>query len=167
MLIRDRDLPVAGARLGSGTPLIAALSPVAAPATAKMGEALDQFDRVDVFRHLVAQLTFHPNPQRRAIGDGQGRAVEAVSHDRLRMVGIDHVNALVITDRAGQGPFDGIVTVKDDEARMTNPFSLADLCFFRTDARQHGSAKETYGAKLEKFQPGVRFEITVTMRTPL
>jgi len=59
------------------------------------GEALHQLDAHDVFRHLVAELPFEAQPQRRAVGNGQRLAVHVIGEDRLRMRSIDQVDALI------------------------------------------------------------------------
>lgn len=38
-------------------------------AAADAGKAGDQFDGVDILRHLVTQLALDPHPQRRTAGD--------------------------------------------------------------------------------------------------
>ena len=54
-------------------PIIAAVFPIAALALAEALKALDQFDFLDVFRHLIAELTFDPEPQGRAVALGRAR----------------------------------------------------------------------------------------------
>jgi hypothetical protein len=56
-------------------PLITPIFPIAAAAAMQIGEALHQLDAHDVFRHLVAELPFEAQPQRRAVGNGQRLAV--------------------------------------------------------------------------------------------
>ena len=79
-----------------GVPLVAAVLPEAAAAAAEAGEAVDQLDAHDVFRLLVAELALDPQPQRRAMRDRQVLAVHAIGQDRLRMEGVDEVDAFVI-----------------------------------------------------------------------
>src|SRR5687768_3500729 len=65
-------------------PVVTVVLPIAALAAADRAETVDQLDPVQIFRHLVAELSLDTNPQRRAVLDGQRLAVEAVGEDGLR-----------------------------------------------------------------------------------
>src|ERR1700756_1032928 len=109
-----RDLSASTARPGHGDfarvwryhsdpriPLIPAIFPIAAAAAMPLGEALHQPDAHDVLRHLVAELPFEAQPQRRAVGNGQPLAVHVIGEDRLRMRSIDEVDALIVAGALG------------------------------------------------------------------
>ena len=62
---------------------------------------------------LVAQLALDAHAQRRAVADRQRFAVEAVRDDRLRVIGIDQIDALVIVLSV-----EIIRTAEEDEASI-------------------------------------------------
>src|SRR6476620_4850710 len=51
---------------------------------------------------LVAELALHAQPQRRAMRLSEGRAVHVVGEDRLRVEGVDEVDALIIFSIAAE-----------------------------------------------------------------
>jgi hypothetical protein len=79
-----------------GVPLVALVFPVAALAATDVGQAGHQLDRADVFGLLVAELALDAAAQRRAVADRQGLVVELVGQDRLRVVGVVELDALVM-----------------------------------------------------------------------
>ena len=78
-----------------------------------MGEAFDRLDAANVFGVFVADLAFDPETQRRAVGHAQRPAVHGPGQDRLRMAGVDQVDALIIA-LAVLALIQGVETVKDD-----------------------------------------------------
>src|SRR5262245_17137426 len=83
-------------RLGASdscVPLVTVVLPVAALASCDVREAFDEFDAQQVLRVLVAELALDAQAQRRAVLDRQGLPVQSVGEDRLRVVGILHVDA--------------------------------------------------------------------------
>ncbi len=64
--------------LDSRVPGIAKVFPIAALAPTKRRETLDRLDPHDVFRHLVAELTFDTQPQRRAMRNVQRLVIHIV-----------------------------------------------------------------------------------------
>src|SRR5579872_3910393 len=86
----------AGRRLNPRVPFVAAILPEAAAASAERSEFLARLDPHDIFRHLIAELALDPEPQWRAMLDRQARAVHVIGEDRLRMEGVDEIDALVI-----------------------------------------------------------------------
>src|ERR1700737_4252344 len=77
-------------------PFVAAVFPEAALAGAELGVAVDRLDFHDVFRHLVAELAFDAEAERRAMGDRKSLAVQLIGEDRLRVEGILEAVAFVI-----------------------------------------------------------------------
>src|SRR5213078_1817834 len=80
----------------AAVPLVALVLPVAALAAADAGEALDQLDGADVLRLLVAELALDAAAQGRAIAHRQRLVVELVGEDRLHLVRVVEVDALVV-----------------------------------------------------------------------
>src|SRR5271154_4531197 len=76
-------------RLDSRPPSVALVFPIPAFAATDMFEALDEFDPLDIFRVLVAELAFAAQPHRCAVGNGEGCTVHLIGEDRLRMAGFD------------------------------------------------------------------------------
>src|SRR5260370_14033933 len=77
-------------------PLVAAVLPEAALAAGDVGKAIHRLDAVDVFGVLVADMTLHPQPQRRTVSDRQGFALHPVGHNGLRMEAGEQADALLI-----------------------------------------------------------------------
>jgi hypothetical protein len=48
--------------LDAGIPIVPAIFPIAAHAATEFAEAGNQFDRPDIFVHLIAELPFDPKP---------------------------------------------------------------------------------------------------------
>src|ERR1700691_108576 len=105
--------------------------PEAALAAAEGCEGIDQLDSHHVFRHLVAELPPETQAQWCAIGDRQGLAVQLVGKKRLRMVGVDEVDALVVGRAArsadarlprlqivGLAPLKPVGAMEDDDLRL-------------------------------------------------
>jgi hypothetical protein len=88
----------------------------------QVGEALHQLDPHDVFRHLVAELPFEAQPQRRAVGNGQRLVAHVIGEDRLRMRSIDQVDALIVASAlgidAGRAIVQGIGAMEHDKAGL-------------------------------------------------
>jgi hypothetical protein len=82
-----------------------------------MGEVGHRLD-AHIFGVLVAELAFDPQPERRAMRHGQGRAVHLVGQDGLRMVGVDQVDALVVAAIGPGGLVQGVVAVEHKVARL-------------------------------------------------
>ena len=99
-------------------PLVAAVLPEAAAAARDVGEAFDRLDAHHVFRHLVAELALDPQPQRRAVLDGQGREVHLVGEDGLRMKGVDEVDRLVIVAGVVERLLERVGAEEGDVARL-------------------------------------------------
>src|ERR1700733_12796469 len=71
--------------------------PPPAPATlADRTERIHDLDAVDVLRVLVADLQLDAQPQRGPVLHWERFAVHTVSEDRLRMRGIEEIEALVV-----------------------------------------------------------------------
>src|SRR5437868_11907217 len=86
-----------GAPLNPRVPFIVdIIFPIAALAPLNPGEAVDRLDPLDIFGLLVAELALDAEAQRGAVGDRQKMAVQPPGDQRLRMEGINQVNALVI-----------------------------------------------------------------------
>src|SRR6201997_5557603 len=130
-----RDLSASMARPGHGDfarvwryhsdpriPLIPAIFPIAAASAMQVGYAPHQLDAHDVLRHLVAELPFEAQPQRRAVGNGQRLAVQIIGEDRLRMRSIDEVDALIVAGAlgidAGLAIVQGIGAMENDKAGL-------------------------------------------------
>src|SRR5207302_11333549 len=73
---------------------------VPGPAVAGLAELAQVFepvgddDAVQELQALVTELPLHAQPQRRAVRDREITAVHAVSQNRLRVQGVEHVDAL-------------------------------------------------------------------------
>src|SRR5208337_2100068 len=78
-------------------PFVAAVLPKAAASAPETGETVDGLDLHHILGHLVAELTFDPKPERRAVLDLERRIVHLVGEDRLRVKRVDKVDRLVIT----------------------------------------------------------------------
>src|SRR4029453_12764036 len=79
-----------------GVPLVAVVLPVAAFAATDTREAVDELDHVHILGVFVAELSFDAQPQRRAVLYREVAAIEPERENRLRMVGVVHVDALVV-----------------------------------------------------------------------
>ena len=112
---------------------------------------------------LVAQLAFDAHAQRRAVADRQRFAVEAVRDDRLRVVGIDEVDAFVIVLS-----IEIVGTAEEDEASIllqpglveqqgelrTRPFADRAPTFHAVvprDLRALGQAPDVVEAQAQRF----------------
>jgi hypothetical protein len=51
-------------------------------------------DAMKVLHALVAQLTFHSHAHRSSMRNGQVETVHAIGQDRLRLKGIEHIDAV-------------------------------------------------------------------------
>src|SRR6266550_8363998 len=87
-------------RSNAGVPLVSLVLPVAAFAAGDLFEAVDELDAHDVLGMLVSELTLDAKANGRAIGDRERFVVELVGKDGLWMVGVVHVDALVIRTAA-------------------------------------------------------------------
>jgi hypothetical protein len=103
--------------LDASVPFIAAVFPKTAAPSAYCIKALDRFDAHDIFRHFVAGLTFHPQAKRRAMFDRERRVVEVVGEDRLRMIGIEEVDGLIILTGPVERRLKRIRAIEGDIAR--------------------------------------------------
>src|SRR3546814_3534103 len=65
--------------------------PIAALAAAYALQACDRLDLHQIFRLLVAQLPFHPQPERRAVRHAQGFVVQRAGQDGLRVERVHQV----------------------------------------------------------------------------
>src|SRR5579863_695422 len=120
LIFVPKDSPMAADNwvgLDSGVPFVAAVLPEPAPAAAELVEAFDGADAHDVFGHFIAELPFHPQPQRRPVLNGERRAVEVVGEDRLRMEGVDEVVSFVIMPGAVERLLEFVGAEKGDVAR--------------------------------------------------
>src|SRR5258708_7216315 len=95
-------------------PLVAAVLPEAAFAAGDLGKAIQGLDAVDVFGVLVADMTLHPQPQRRTMSDRQGFAVHPVSHNGLRMEGVEQVEGFVVKPAVVGGAHHPVPAVETD-----------------------------------------------------
>src|SRR5262245_17739109 len=89
--IRTTVRPIKSRFAGSSNarvPLIAAVFPEAAAAATNAGEPFDRLDAHHVFRHLVTELPLEAKSERRAMRNGQRRAVHVIGEDGLRMESI-------------------------------------------------------------------------------
>src|SRR5260370_20357686 len=99
-----------------GVPFVAAILPEASAAAAQRSETFDRFDAHHIFGHFVAELTLDPEAQRGAMLDRQLGAVHVAGEDRLRMKGIDEIDALVISACSLQGLLGRVGPMQDDVA---------------------------------------------------
>src|SRR5665647_3348153 len=83
-------------RSNSGVPLVAEIFPEPTASPAHHGKARYRLDALHVLGVLVAQLALDAQADRRAMRHAQRRAVHVIGEDRLRMEGVDQVDALVI-----------------------------------------------------------------------
>src|SRR5258706_4043586 len=119
--------------LNSRIPLVAFVFPISPSSPPYAVEPVDCFDSCDEFRHFVAELSFDPKAQRRAIGKRQRRTIQFVSEDRLRMKRIDEIDALVIGMAAVQVTELLVRAMKRDEARFGT----------QADAIEHGGERRS------------------------
>src|SRR6187549_4108672 len=98
LLPRSRFTGAANRRrsLDPRVPLVPAIFPEPALASGDVRELFDELHSHQVFRVLVAQLPFDSQAQRRAVLDGQVGAVQLISQNRLRMIGVVEIDALVV-----------------------------------------------------------------------
>src|SRR5690606_40687212 len=89
-----------GGILDSTVPVIAIVLPIAALSTAEWSQVIDQLDRVEIFRLLIAQGSLNPQPDRRAVAYRQRLVVETIAEDRLGMIGIHQIRAGIIENIA-------------------------------------------------------------------
>ena len=80
----------------ASVPFVAAIFPEAAMAAADRRNPIHRLDAHHIFRHLVTELALDPEPERRAVRNGQRRAVHVVGENGLRMKGIHERHGLVI-----------------------------------------------------------------------
>jgi hypothetical protein len=76
-----------------GIPLVPAIFPEPALAAPQPVEPVDPLDAHQTFCVLVAELPFHPQPQRGAVADRKRDVVETMGEDGLRMESVDQVDA--------------------------------------------------------------------------
>jgi hypothetical protein len=57
-------------------------------------ELVRDHDTVKVLHALVAPLTFHSHAHRNSMRNGQVETVHAIGQDRLRVQGIEHIDAV-------------------------------------------------------------------------
>src|SRR5690606_41555763 len=62
-----------------------------------LAQIRDDFDMVDIFGVLVAQMPLDPQPQRGTVTHTQWLVVEREGQDGLGMQRVDHVDALIIS----------------------------------------------------------------------
>src|SRR5205085_3522665 len=93
--------------------VVVAILPEAALAAKEAGERRPRLDPADIFGVLVAELALDPEPERRAIGNGEQLVVHPPGEDRLRVEGVDQVDALIIRPLAI-----AIQAMEDDVARL-------------------------------------------------
>jgi hypothetical protein len=82
--------------LNPGIPLIPAIFPEAAFTALNTSVAIDGVNAHDVFGHLVAELTLHPQPQRRTMRHSQRLAIQLIGENGLGMDGIDKVDGFIV-----------------------------------------------------------------------
>src|SRR3546814_1881035 len=88
-------------RSNPGIPFISCLIfPIAALAKTSARQLVHRLDFHDVFGMLIAKLTLNAQAERRAMTNIQRLVVECEGHDRLRMQGVDQVNAFIKIGRA-------------------------------------------------------------------
>ena len=85
-------------------------------------ELLDQLKPHDVLRMFVAELPFDAQAQWCTVGDRQVRPVEPIGEERLRVVGIVFVDALVLRHRAVV-VIEGVGTMKDAATKSSSTAS--------------------------------------------
>src|SRR6266511_1522758 len=80
----------------AGVPLIALIFPVTALALTDFLQGRNKLERADIFGVLVAKLIFNAQTKRRAVVDRHGPVVQLVGENRLRMNGVDEIDAFII-----------------------------------------------------------------------
>jgi len=86
--------------LDAGIPLIATILPKPAAAAPEIVELVADLDAHDIFGVLVTEMALDAQAQRRSALDPQILAVQRIGKDRLRMKGIDQIDALIIAAAA-------------------------------------------------------------------
>src|SRR5579862_608880 len=76
--------------------VVALVLPKAAASAAYSRQDGHGLDAHYIFRVLVAELTFDPQPQGSAVPDGERLVIHRVGEQGLRMEGVDKIHALVI-----------------------------------------------------------------------
>src|SRR5438067_6710251 len=91
------DLRVRGGFLNPRIPFVVdIIFPIATLSALHPREAVDGLDSLDVLGLLIAELALDPQAQRGAVRDRQEMAVQPPGDHRLRVEGVDQVDALVI-----------------------------------------------------------------------
>lgn len=109
-----------------GIPFIAGhILPEAALAAAHAAQIRDDFDMVDIFGVLVAQMPLDPQPQRGTVTHTQWLVVEREGQDGLGMQRVDHVDALIISI-AGNAYYESIDMVDALHPQTILAFALND-----------------------------------------
>ena len=74
--------------------------------------------RITYFAIFVAELALDAQTQRRAMFDGEWRAVEVVGENCLRMEGVDEVVSFVVTAGSVERLFEFVGAVEGNVARL-------------------------------------------------
>src|SRR5258707_11731829 len=116
-----------------GVPLVArGIFPIPALALPDPREVAHRFDPHDIFGLFVAELAFDPEAQRRTMTDRQHLVVHPPAEVGLGMIGVDHIDRLVIGlvaeiiravkhDIAGRATYPG--AVEQQLERHARPFA--------------------------------------------
>ena len=135
-------------RLNPCVPLISAVGPEAAFASAVVRKVGYGFDAHDELRLLVAELALHAQTHGRAVLHGQRRVVQGVREDGLFVVGVHEIDALIVF--VAVRIVVGVVgAVEDDVARFGFQFGAVQQ---RREARAGPFAiRQRYNANTPLF----------------